>query len=654
LVNTVNRTLQPVVLADAGINSQFAADRYIQKHQPKSILCIPILNQGQSIGVLYLENNLTVGAFTSDRVELLNLLCTQAAISLQNAQLYQNSQNYAQQLTQSLAKLQATETRFQNLANNIPGMVYQFRLGADGSISTPYVSSGCLELYEVEPELVMSGKYSLYALHHPDDNPAIEKAIAYSAQNLTPFEQEWRIILPSGTVKWIQSAARPERLADGAILWDGVVIDISDRKQAEAALIDSEAYYRNLFEESAIGLALCQMNGQLLYANKAYANILGRTQEEVESLTYWEITPKKYADAEQLQLQSLQTNGRYGPYEKDYIHKDGSLVSVRLSGIIVERHGEQFIWSSVEDIRDRKQAEQEIQQKNQELEEAFTQLQQSQSQLVQSEKMSALGNLVAGVAHEINNPIGFLNGSINNAQESIKDILGHLELYQQYYPNPVFQIQDSAEDIDLQFLYQDLPKLLESMQNATDRIKSISTSLRIFSRADTDYKVSANLHEGIDSTLLILKYRLKANEHRPEIKVCQDYGQLPTIQCFPGQLNQVFMNILANAIDALDESNFGRSFAEINANPNRITIKTSVETNVVKITIADNGRGMSAEVKQKIFDHLFTTKAVGKGTGLGLAIARQIVVEKHQGTIEVNSVLGQGTEFAIALPCNSL
>jgi PAS domain S-box-containing protein len=530
LVNTVKRTLEPLVLADASINSQFAADTYIQKHQPKSILCSPILNQGQSIGVLYLENNLTVGAFTSDRIELLNFLCAQAAISLQNAQLYQNSQNYAQQLTQSLAKLQATE----------------------------------------------------------------------------------------------------------------------------AALINSEAYHRNLFEESAIGLALCSMNGEILYTNKAYANILGRTQEEMESLSYWEITPKKYVDAEQLQLQSLQTTGRYGPYEKDYIHKDGSLVSVRLSGIIVERHGEQFIWSSVEDICDRKQAEQEIQQKNQELEAALTQLQQSQSQLVQSEKMSALGNLVAGVAHEINNPIGFLNGSINNAQESIKDILGHLELYQQYYPNTVSQIQDNGEDIDLEFLCQDLPNLLKSMQNATDRIKSISTSLRIFSRADTDYKVSANLHEGINSTLLILKYRLKANQHRPEIEVCQDYGQLPTIQCFPGQLNQVFMNILANAIDALDESNIGRTFAEINANPNRIIIKTSVENQVVKITIADNGYGMNEAVKRKIFEHLFTTKAVGKGTGLGLAIARQIVVEKHQGAIEVNSILGEGTEFAIALPCNSL
>jgi signal transduction histidine kinase len=153
--------------------------------------------------------------------------------------------------------------------------------------------------------------------------------------------------------------------------------------------------------------------------------------------------------------------------------------------------------------------------------------------------------------------------------------------------------------------------------------------------------------------LMILKHRLKANESRPEIEVIKDYGNLPKIECYAGQLNQVFMNILGNAIDALDESNQDRKFADIKAKPNCITITTSVENNQVKIVIADNGKGMSPEIKQKVFDHLFTTKEVGKGTGLGLAIARQIVTEKHGGTIKVNSDLGQGTEFAIALPINS-
>ncbi len=278
------------------------------------------------------------------------------------------------------------------------------------------------------------------------------------------------------------------------------------------------------------------------------------------------------------------------------------------------------------------------------------QLEQSQLQIVQSEKMASLGNLVAGVAHEINNPIGFLNGSINNGRDYVQDLLEHLALYQQHYPNPVAPLQDHAEDIDLEFLSEDLLKLLDAMKGATDRIKSISTSLRTFSRADTEYKVSANLHEGLDSTLLILKYRLKANQFRPAIEVIKDYGEIPSIDCFPGQLNQVFMNILANAIDMFDEMAHQLSFAELEARPQEITIRTAMVENQVQIWIRDNGKGMTEEVQAKIFDHLFTTKGVGKGTGLGLAIARQIVVDKHGGSLEVHSEPRQGTEFCIGLP----
>lgn len=278
------------------------------------------------------------------------------------------------------------------------------------------------------------------------------------------------------------------------------------------------------------------------------------------------------------------------------------------------------------------------------------QLEQSQLQIVQSEKMASLGSLVAGVAHEINNPIGFLNGSSNNAKDYVQDLLAHLALYQQHYPDPAEPIRDHADEIDFAFLSEDLPKLLNSMQGATDRIQSISTSLRTFSRLDTDRKVSANLHDGLDSTLLILKYRLKANQHRPEIHVIKQYGELPEVECFPGQLNQVFMNILANAIDVFDEAAQSSSFADLEAKSQSITIQTKILTAQIEICIQDNGKGMSEAVKARIFDHLFTTKGVGKGTGLGLAIARQIVVEKHGGSLEVQSELGQGTEFFIRLP----
>ncbi|MEH2328440.1 ATP-binding sensor histidine kinase [Nostoc sp.] len=280
---------------------------------------------------------------------------------------------------------------------------------------------------------------------------------------------------------------------------------------------------------------------------------------------------------------------------------------------------------------------------------ALQDLQQAQLQIVQSEKMSALGNLVAGVAHEMNNPLGFIYASLQQAKPSFVDIVEHLKLYQESLPNPDDQIIGHAKEIDLDYSLEDLPKIIDSMVMACDRLHNISTSLRTFSRADKDYKVQFNIHEGIDSTILILKHRLKANEQRPAIEVITDYGNLPQVECFPGQLNQVFMNILANAIDALDESNTGRSFKEIKSNPKRITIKTSLENEGVKIAIADNGQGMNESVMQKVFDHLFTTKGVGKGTGLGLAIARQIVEETHNGKLSFNSVLGKGTEFVIEI-----
>jgi len=255
----------------------------------------------------------------------------------------------------------------------------------------------------------------------------------------------------------------------------------------------------------------------------------------------------------------------------------------------------------------------------QKAQQALQDLQQAQLQIVQSEKMSALGNLVTGVAHEMNNPLGFIATSLEQANPTLIDIFEHLRLYQESSPNPGDKILAHAKKIDLDYSLEDLPKMIDSMVMACDRLKNISTSLRTFSRADRDYKVPFNIHEGIDSTILILKHRLKANEQRPTIEVITEYSHLPQIECFPGQLNQVFMNLLGNAIDALEESNNGRSFAEIKIHPNQIKITTSIADNLGKIAIIDNGKGMSEEVKQKIFDHLFTTKPVGKGTGLGLA-----------------------------------
>jgi len=289
----------------------------------------------------------------------------------------------------------------------------------------------------------------------------------------------------------------------------------------------------------------------------------------------------------------------------------------------------------------------------QKAQQALTDLQQAQLQLVQNEKMATLGNLVAGVAHEINNPVGFIGANISAAQEYLQDLLEILSLYQKH-TSPPEAIVEEIQDFDLDFIAEDFPKLIASMESGVERIRHISTSLRTFSRKDTDKKIEFNLQEGLNSTLLILKYRLKANAQRPAIEIVKNYREMANVNCYAGQINQVFMNILANAIDALDESNQGKTFEEIEKHPNRITISTefSQENKNVIVRIADNGKGMPEEVQGRIFEQGFTTKDVGKGTGLGMAIAKSIVTEKHGGAIACQSQLGKGTEFIISLPIN--
>jgi two-component system NtrC family sensor kinase len=267
-------------------------------------------------------------------------------------------------------------------------------------------------------------------------------------------------------------------------------------------------------------------------------------------------------------------------------------------------------------------------------------LKHTQSQLIQTEKMSSLGQMVAGIAHEINNPVNFIGGNIDYANQYIQDLAALVTLYQEYYPNPPDAILQHIEEIELEFLREDLPKTLSSMKMGADRIHEIVVSMRNFSRSDDGNMKSADIHEGIDSTLVILNHRLKQG-----IQVIKQYGNLPGVECSPAQLNQVFMNVIGNAIDALEEVKKG----DKGYSPT-IWISTEVTAdNTVTVKIRDNGPGIAPGCAQQIFDPFFTTKSIGKGTGLGLAISYQIVA-KHHGKIEVNSQIGQGTEFVITLP----
>ncbi|HIK50994.1 MAG TPA: response regulator [Oscillatoriales cyanobacterium M59_W2019_021] len=293
--------------------------------------------------------------------------------------------------------------------------------------------------------------------------------------------------------------------------------------------------------------------------------------------------------------------------------------------------------------------ERRVQERTAELSQSLHNLKQAQAQLVQSEKMSALGQLVAGIGHEINNPLNAITGNLSHAEDYVRDLLHLIELYRQKFPDPGEEIENEIEEIDLDYLSEDLPKLLNSMKVGSDRLTQISQSLRIFSRADNEKPVEFDLHEGIDSSILLLRNRLKGKGDRPEIQVVTEYGQLPKIRCYPGQINQVFMNLLANAIDALEESFADRDPSE--GNPPTIWIRTKLDTDgKAIINIADNGSGIPAEICDRLFEPLFTTKPVGKGTGLGLSIGYQIVVEKHGGTLNCFSELGQGAEFVVALP----
>ncbi len=399
----------------------------------------------------------------------------------------------------------------------------------------------------------------------------------------------------------------------------------------------AEAKFRQMFERNMmIGLLFWDIEGNILDANDAFLKMVGYTRAELVSgaVRWKDLTPSEYSALDYKAIAQVAETGSAPPYEKEYIRKDGTRFPILIGGAFLEGSQQQGVCFVLDITQQREKAQQ--------LEQALMELQCTQAQLVQTEKMASLGQLVAGVAHEINNPTSFISCNIPPAQEYAMDLLHLIQLYQQHYPQPVAEIVELMEHIDIEFITTDFPKLLASMQEGADRITQIVCSLRNFSRLDEGERKQVDIHEGIDNTLLILQHQLRPHSGHAEIQIFKEYGKLPPVECYPGQLNQVFMNIISNAIDALENQ----------PAPRMITICTTLLDggSRVGIQIQDNGPGMSIEVKTRLFDPFFTTKPVGRGTGLGLSISYQIVVEKHCGVLKCFSQPGQGAEFWIEIP----
>ncbi|MEG4023992.1 PAS domain S-box protein [Microcoleus sp. S13C4] len=462
--------------------------------------------------------------------------------------------------------LRESEAKFQKLSGNVPGVIYQFVLRTDSSFSFPYISPACREMFEREPEDVLQNAALITDLIHSDDRQNHDESVVISAKTLQPWHWEGRFVLPSGKIRWFQIISRPEAKENGDIIWDGIAVDVTDRKEAELALQESQQFIKKVADATPGILYLYDLEEQRnIYTNTSMFTLLGYTSDEITAmdsslmpqLIHPEDLPKivkhqaSFAGMEDGETREIEYRVRAA---------DGQILWLQSRDTIFSRNSDgqaKVIIGVSQDITTSKQAEEALRQsearereKARDLESALLELRSTQTQLIQTEKMSSLGQLVAGIAHEINNPVNFIYANIDYLNQYTKQLLDLVTLYEQEYPNPNSKIIDRIQEIDLDFMAEDLRKVVGSMQVGTDRIRQIVLSLRNFSRLDESAMKPVDIHAGIESTLLILQHRLKSHDSRPEIEVIKEFGKLPLVECYASQLNQVFMNIIANGIDA--------------------------------------------------------------------------------------------------------
>jgi two-component system, NtrC family, sensor kinase len=535
------------------------------------------------------------------------------------------------------------EDPLRKVVNNAPGVICQVRSHLDGSLSIPFITPNCRTLFGLTTAEIQTNAETLISLIAVEDIDSFYQSLEVAMAKLQTWHWQGRFI-SLGYTRTVHLSADPELQSNGEIIWNGFLVNISTHIQnTDLALRESQQRLRLLIQQAPIAIIQWNTDFQVQKWNPAAEMTFGYRHKEVIDQHLGFLLPDTVRDEVLQQVTSLLTQSGVTRTIHESITKSGKTIIcewynyplIAPNGTVIS------IVSMVSDITDRKTAERALKLQTQQLQHTLRELRLTQTQLIQSEKMSSLGQLVAGVAHEINNPVSFISCNIPHAKQYIGVLFYLLQCYQSEFPEGTPAIASALEEIDLKFLQQDLPKTLNSIQVGAQRIQEIVLSLRNFSRLDEAAVKAVDLHEGIDSTLMILQNRLKHRLKHPDIEVIKKYADLPKIECCPGQLNQVFMNILTNAIYALDESQ--------NLLP-KIWITTELINMKVRIRIRDNGTGISAEVCDRLFDPFFTTKPVGKGTGLGMSISYQIVTEKHRGSLRCYSELGKGAEFVIEIP----